>query len=87
MMFANAALKQDFFKNNLTATLQIQDIFGTMKFGGTSYGEGFQTQFRFKREPQVVQLTLSYKLNNFKKQQTRSEDQNQGNEGGNTGEF
>lgn len=87
MMFANAALKQDFFKNNLTATLQIQDIFGTMKFGGTSYGEGFQSQFRFKREPQIVQLTLSYKLNNFKSKPSRSEEPSQGNDNGNTGEF
>jgi outer membrane receptor protein involved in Fe transport len=87
MMFANAALKQDFLKNNLTATLQIQDIFGTMKFGGTTYGEGFQTQFKFKREPQVVQLTLSYKLNNFKSKQVRTEEPGQGNDNGNTGEF
>lgn len=86
MMFANAAIKQDFFKNNLTATLQIQDIFGTMKFGGTSYGEGFQSQFKFKREPQVVQLTLSYKLNNFRNKPARSEEP-QGNENGNNDEF
>jgi outer membrane receptor protein involved in Fe transport len=87
MMFANAALKQDFLKNKLTATLQIQDIFGTMKFGGTTYGEGFQTQFKFKREPQIVQLTLSYKLNNFKNKPARTEESGQGNENGNTGEF
>lgn len=87
MMFANAALKQDFLKNKLTATLQIQDIFGTMKFGGTSYGEGFQSQFKFKREPQVVQLTLSYKLNNFKSKPSRTDEPSQGNDNGNTGEF
>ena len=87
MMFANAALKQDFLKNKLTATLQMQDIFGTMKFGGTSFGPGFQNQFKFQREPRVVQLTLSYKLNNFKNKPTRNEESSQGNENGNTGEF
>lgn len=88
MMFANAALKQDFFKNKLTATLQVQDIFGTMKFQGTSYSEGFSSKFKFKREPQVVQLTLSYKLNNFKSKPAREQEQGQGNEqGGNVGEY
>ncbi len=87
MMFANAAIKQDFFKNKLTATLQMQDIFGTMNFGGTTYGEGFRSEFKFTREPQVVQLTLSYKLNNFKSKEPRNEDSQQGNEGGNMGEF
>jgi len=86
MMFANIALKQDFLKNKLTATLQMQDIFGTMKFGGTSFGDGFQSTFKFQREPRVVQLTLSYKLNNFKNKASR-EEAPQGNDGGNTGEF
>jgi len=87
MMFANAAIKQDFFKNNLTATLQIQDIFGTMKYEGTTYGEGFRTAFKFQREAQVVQLTLSYKLNNFKAKESRDEESGSGNEVGNGGEF
>lgn len=87
MMFANIALKQDFLKNKLTATLQMQDIFGTMKFQGTSYGEGFRNEFKFQREPRVIQLTLSYKLNNFKAKSAREENQGQGNEGGNMGDF
>lgn len=87
MMFANAAIKQDFLKNKLTATLQMQDIFGTMKYQGTSYGEGFRTVFKFQREPQVVQLTLSYKLNNFKVSESRNEQSGQSSEGGNSGEF
>jgi len=87
MMFANIALKQDFLKNKLTATLQMQDIFGTMKFQGTSYGDGFRSEFKFQREPRVVQLTLSYKLNNFKNKLAREDNSNQGNDSGNTGEF
>ncbi len=87
MMFANIALKQDFLKNKLTATLQMQDVFGTMKFQGTSYGEGFRNEFKFQREPRVIQLTLSYKLNNFKNKLAREENPGQGNDGGNMGEF
>jgi len=87
MMFANVALKQDFLKNKLTATLQMQDVFGTMKFQGTSYGEGFRSEFKFQREPRVIQLTLSYKLNNFKNKIARDENAGQSNEGGNGVEF
>lgn len=86
MYFANASLKQDFFKNKLSATLQVQDIFGTMKFSGTSYGSNFENQFRFKRESRILQLTLSYKINNFKTKPGREGLDSPGNEGG-MGEF
>jgi outer membrane receptor protein involved in Fe transport len=85
--YANASLKQDFFNNKLSATLQVQDIFGTMKFGGSSYGTNFENQFTFKRESQIVQLTLSYKLNNFKTKMGKDGLDSSGNEGGGMGEF
>lgn len=66
MMFANASLKQELFDKKLSATLQVRDIFGTMKRSGTSYGDGFKTDFEFRREPRVFQLTLSYIINNYK---------------------
>jgi outer membrane cobalamin receptor len=83
MYWANASVKQDLFKNKLSATLQVQDIFGTMKFSGSSYGTGFNNQYTFKRESQIVQLTLSYKLNNFKTKPGGPESNN--NEGGGAG--
>ena len=88
MYWANASLKQDLFKNKLSATLQIQDIFGTMKFGGSSSGTNFENQFTFKRESQIVQLTLSYRLNNFKTKPGKEGMDSNGNEGsGGMGEF
>lgn len=87
MYFLNASVKQDFLKNKLTATLQIQDIFGTMKFSGSSYGTNFENQFKFKRESQIVQLTLSYKINNFKAKPGKDGPDSSGNEGGGMGEF
>ena len=87
MLFANAALKQDFFKNQLTATLQMQDIFGSMMFQGTSYGDGVRNEFKYQREPRVVQLTLSYKINNFKVKQPRGEENGTNIENGNGVEF
>jgi hypothetical protein len=72
--FSNIALRHDFFDRKLSATLQVRDLFGTMKYEFRSFGENFNTNMRFTREPRVVQLSLSYKLNNFK--QNREQDRN-----------
>ncbi|MFV0521930.1 MAG: TonB-dependent receptor domain-containing protein [Mangrovibacterium sp.] len=64
--FTNLSYKQDFFKNKFSAALSIQDIFGTGGWKGTSSGDGFYQTFDFSPQPRVVQLTLSYKLNNYK---------------------
>jgi outer membrane receptor protein involved in Fe transport len=78
--YANIALRQDFLDRKLSATLQVRDIFGTMKYEFTSNGEGFESMVRFTREPQVVMLSLSYKLNNFK--QRRGQNRGGGEMGG-----
>ncbi len=62
----NASIRQDFFHNKLSATLQIRDILGTGKFRFVSQGTGFMDQFNFARESQVLRLTLSYRINNYK---------------------
>ncbi len=77
--YASMALRQDFLDRKLSATLQVRDIFGTMKYEFTSNGQGFESFVRFTREPRVIMLSLSYKLNNFK--QRRGE----GREGGDMG--
>lgn len=64
--YSNIAYKQDFLKKKLTATLSLQDPFRMAKFERESYGENFYSRFKFEREPRVVMLTLSYKINNFK---------------------
>ena len=86
MYFVNASVKQELWNNRLSATLQIQDIFGTMKFSGSSYGTNFENSFKYKRESQIVQLTLSYKINNFKSKPGKEGMDSSGNEG-NMGEF
>ncbi|MCD4789965.1 MAG: TonB-dependent receptor, partial [Bacteroidales bacterium] len=59
---ANIAFRKDFFKRNLTTTLKVSDIFGTMKFDYISTGEGFYSNNNFKRESQIVTLSLSYRI-------------------------
>jgi len=64
--FTTLAMKQDFWKKKLTATLTLQDPFGTAKFENESVTNDFKSWFEMKREPRVLMLTLSYKINNFK---------------------
>lgn len=71
--FTNLALRQDFLDRKLSATLQVMDLFGSMKYEFTSFGPGFESLVKFNREPQVVMLSLSYKLNNFKQDRSRGE--------------
>ena len=64
--YSNIAYKQDLLKKKLTATLSVQDPFRTAKFERESVGDNFKSWFKWEREPRVVMLTLSYKINNFK---------------------
>ena len=75
--YSNFAYKQDLFKKKLTATLSIQDPFKTGKWERESVGTDFKSYFKWEREPRVVMLTLSYKINNFK-----SDDRGGGSGGG-----
>ena len=67
-LMTSAAVRQDFWKEKLTATLQIQDIFGTASFNFTNEGPGFYDSISMQRESQVVRLTLGFRINNYKKQ-------------------
>lgn len=66
MVFTNLSYRQDFMKKKLSATLSVRDLLGTMRMQGTSYGENFKSTFKMTREPRVLMLTLSYKINNYK---------------------
>lgn len=77
MMFSNLSYRQDFMKKKLSATLSVRDLLGTAHFEGTSYGDGFKSSFKMTREPRVIMLTLSYKINNYKMERERDATQNQ----------
>ena len=62
----NAALRQDFMKRKLSLTLMVRDIFKSRKFEFTTTGEDYYIYNRFTREPQVVTLSLTYRLNNIR---------------------
>lgn len=64
--FSNVAYKHSIIPNTLDVTVKLTDLFGTMKFGGTSFGDNFHSDFEFKRESQVFGISLSYRFNNYK---------------------
>jgi hypothetical protein len=66
MVFTNLSYRQDFMKKKLSATLSLRDVLGTMRMQGTSSGDNFKSTFKMTREPRVLMLTLSYKINNYK---------------------
>jgi len=79
MVFTNLSYRQDFMKKKLSATLSVRDLLGTMRMQGTSYGDNFKSTFKMTREPRVLMLTLSYKINNYKMdRQAPAEQQSQG---------
>ncbi len=78
MFFTNISYRQEFMDSKLAATVSVRDPLGTARFKRTTTGDDFKSSFRMQREPRVVFLTLSYKLNNFKEERG-------GNRGGGDG--
>ena len=66
MFFSSISYRHDLFNRKLSATLSLRDPLGTAKFERVNYGDNYTSNFRWKREPRVLMLTLSYKINNFK---------------------
>jgi outer membrane receptor protein involved in Fe transport len=77
MFFSNLSYRHEFLERKLSATLSLRDPFGTAMFERESFGDNFKSYFKWEREPRVVLLTLSYKINNFKEER--------GNRGGGGG--
>jgi outer membrane receptor protein involved in Fe transport len=79
MIFTNLSYRQDFMKKKLSATLSMRDVLGTARMQGSATGDGFKSTFKMQREPRVLMLTLSYKINNYKMdRQAPSEQPSQG---------
>ena len=65
--FIDLTLRQEFFKRALGVTLKLADVFATNISESWSYGTNFTTYEYRQREPRVFTVTLSYRINNFKK--------------------
>lgn len=65
--FTDITVRQDFFKKQLSATLEVGDIFATRTSESYLYGDNLYIYENEIPEHRVVTFTLSYRLNNFKK--------------------
>ncbi len=59
--------KQEFLQKSLSLTFKISDIFNSRQVLSYTYGTGFYSSQLNYPEARVLSLTLSYRLNNFKK--------------------
>jgi hypothetical protein len=77
----DVAVKQDFFNKALSVTLQIRDILGTGKYEFTSSGPDFYTHTHFTRESPMLMLNVRYNINNYKSEENRGRQEENGFEG------
>lgn len=80
--FISAAYKQSFFKRKLSVVLRARDILQTGNYVYDVEGEGFSSHGEMKRESPVVTLSLSYKINNYKKKRGPRDNMDDEGEGG-----
>ncbi|MCK5169234.1 MAG: TonB-dependent receptor [Bacteroidales bacterium] len=68
----NLAVRQSFYKNKLAATLQVRDVFGTMRHSSTYEGVDFYSYSHYEPNTPFVTFTLSFKINNYKPERKRN---------------
>ncbi len=79
-------IRQSILKNKASITLMARDIFGEVKMTNTTNGNNLYKYNWMKREAQVIMVTLSYRINNYKQQAKRSqEEMSSGDQGGDQG--
>jgi outer membrane receptor protein involved in Fe transport len=69
----NGGVRQDFFNKKLTAAFQVRDIFRTMNMSFSSRGSNFYTYNERRPMGPIFTFSLSYRLNNFRKEENGSE--------------
>lgn len=65
--YADASFRQDMWKNKLSLTLRLTDIFNTRTFYENTYGNGFTSESKRYRESRVLYAGLQLKINNYNK--------------------
>ncbi len=76
MYFAGAGIKQDFFKRKLSVMLNVQDIFQTRLKSTTTETETYSIFNEKHRIAPIATLKLSYKINSYKQDKTKSKADN-----------
>ncbi|WPP51500.1 TonB-dependent receptor domain-containing protein [Catalinimonas niigatensis] len=58
--YVDMSLQRSFLEDKANLSVSFRDVFDTRRFQGESYGEGFSQTFEYKRESQIVLVTLGY---------------------------
>lgn len=69
--FADASFRQDMFKNKLSLTLRLTDIFNTRTFYENTYGNDFTTESKRYRESRILYAGIQLKINNYNKKPSK----------------
>jgi outer membrane receptor protein involved in Fe transport len=75
----NSALRYDMFNHKVQVSFNARDIFNTMKHQMELYTPTFNNSLMFGRENPTFKITVSYRINNFKKERPKNME---GREGG-----
>ena len=67
MYGVNLALRRSFFNRKLDVVLRARDVLQTMKFKFKAESPGIYTNFKFNMDSPTFMLSLSYRINNYKK--------------------
>ncbi len=62
----DAAFKVNFLNRQLSANLQVRNIFGTAMRERISEGQDFYTYYKYKPKAPVLMVSISYRFNNFR---------------------
>ncbi len=82
--FSYLALKKTFLDKKLTVTLNVSDLFNSMKFVNEQYGSNFNSKMYYKpTTTREISISLTYNLNNFKPIKTRNLDDGRNKENDN----
>ena len=69
--YADASFRQDMWKNKLSLTLRLTDVFNSRTFYETTYGNGFTAESKRYRESRVLYVGVQLKINNYNKKPSR----------------
>ena len=72
----SAAVRQDLFKNKLSLTFKVRDIFSTMNHAYTSETADFYMYHERNRMSPIFSFSLTYRINNYKSKKTDRAGQN-----------
>lgn len=77
----NSALRYDFFKRKMSVTFKVRDIFNTMRHEFETNTATFYSYNSFYRQSPNFQLTVNYKINNYRQERKPNMD-DRGGDGG-----